>query len=303
MKKIFFSLLGAIFLLTANAQGKSSFYNGDWRIDSVVTTYQNGSFDWRESYEYDASGLCTTIYTLESDESGLFYGKAVMTYNENGMVKTEELYRKYGDTYVLVKKSEVIEYSPENGLPMVIETSAADEDNPQGGVSLYSRNVITKFHGNSNEEGEIYLWIDGEWQKYVSTKAQFNSLDQIIRMTSVITMIGMGFTITSDTTYEYDSHGNVTKETSWSTLYPATITTYTYEYDANDLIYKITTKDSSEITYSRYYWSRNGETSIHHGVMAPETDMLWFDLSGRRLDGKPSKKGIYILNGKKIVNK
>ncbi len=28
---------------------------------------------------------------------------------------------------------------------------------------------------------------------------------------------------------------------------------------------------------------------------------VWFDLSGRRLEGKPSKKGIYIQNGKKVT--
>ena len=27
----------------------------------------------------------------------------------------------------------------------------------------------------------------------------------------------------------------------------------------------------------------------------------WYDLSGRRLEGKPAKKGVYIHNGKKEV--
>ena len=303
MKKIYLMLLGAMFTLTVSAQSQADFYSGEWRKDSVITTYSNGSLDWREDYVYNDAGQCTTVFSKEADGGQFVYVKAVITYNEQGMVKTEELYQKFDDTYVLVKKSEVLEYSPENGLPMVIETSRADDENPQGGISLYSRNVIKKFHGNSNEEGVVYLWIDGEWQQYISTKAQFNSLDQIVRMTSVITMIGMGFSITSDVTYEYDSHGNVTKETSWSTLYPANIITYAYEYDANDLIYKITTKDSSEITYSRYYWSRGGETGMRHGVMALRTDSQWFDLSGRRLNGQPVKKGIYIKDGQKVLVK
>ena len=29
----------------------------------------------------------------------------------------------------------------------------------------------------------------------------------------------------------------------------------------------------------------------------------WYDLNGRRLDGKPTKKGVYIQNGKKVVVK
>ena len=29
----------------------------------------------------------------------------------------------------------------------------------------------------------------------------------------------------------------------------------------------------------------------------------WYDMNGRRLQGKPARKGIYILNGKKVVIK
>ena len=29
----------------------------------------------------------------------------------------------------------------------------------------------------------------------------------------------------------------------------------------------------------------------------------WYDLSGRKLDGKPAQSGIYIKNGRKIVIK
>jgi hypothetical protein len=32
-------------------------------------------------------------------------------------------------------------------------------------------------------------------------------------------------------------------------------------------------------------------------------DDSWYDMSGRRLDGKPTAKGFYINNGKKIVVK
>ena len=29
----------------------------------------------------------------------------------------------------------------------------------------------------------------------------------------------------------------------------------------------------------------------------------WYTLDGRKLDGKPAKKGLYIVNGKKVVIK
>ena len=41
-----------------------------------------------------------------------------------------------------------------------------------------------------------------------------------------------------------------------------------------------------------------GSSAVRNGV----TDG-WYDLSGRRLTGKPAKKGIYIRNGKKIAIK
>jgi hypothetical protein len=38
------------------------------------------------------------------------------------------------------------------------------------------------------------------------------------------------------------------------------------------------------------------------GVKEVKND-AWYDMSGRRLDGKPTAKGFYINNGKKIVVK
>ena len=32
-------------------------------------------------------------------------------------------------------------------------------------------------------------------------------------------------------------------------------------------------------------------------------NQVWYDLSGRKLNGMPSKKGLYIINGKKVVIK
>jgi len=29
----------------------------------------------------------------------------------------------------------------------------------------------------------------------------------------------------------------------------------------------------------------------------------WFDMNGRRLQGKPTRKGVYLLNGRKVVIK
>ena len=47
-----------------------------------------------------------------------------------------------------------------------------------------------------------------------------------------------------------------------------------------------------------------GTTSIDASLVnSEEVNSVWYDLNGRRLQGKPSQKGIYIKNGKKIVVK
>ena len=38
-------------------------------------------------------------------------------------------------------------------------------------------------------------------------------------------------------------------------------------------------------------------------VNSEEVNSVWYDLNGRKLNGKPAQKGIYIKNGKKIVVK
>ena len=47
----------------------------------------------------------------------------------------------------------------------------------------------------------------------------------------------------------------------------------------------------------------DGATAIDDAHLSPLTSDVWFDLSGRRLNAKPTAKGIYILNGKKVVIK
>ena len=50
-----------------------------------------------------------------------------------------------------------------------------------------------------------------------------------------------------------------------------------------------------------------GETSIisiDNGQLTMDNEAgAWYDLSGRKLDGKPAQSGIYIKNGRKIVIK
>ena len=120
----------------------------------------------------------------------------------------------------------------------------------------------------------------------------------MVKMTSEMSY--MGFSMTTVTTYEYESHGNISMESSLSYTGESSVTTYEYEYDANDNIEKVTTKTGFETTISYYYWSRGGNANVQ-GMSAVSIDSPWYDLSGRRLNAKPNRKGIFIQNGKKVI--
>jgi hypothetical protein len=48
----------------------------------------------------------------------------------------------------------------------------------------------------------------------------------------------------------------------------------------------------------------NGTTGVNDAMKTIEANgETWYDMNGRRLQGKPARKGIYILNGKKVVIK
>jgi hypothetical protein len=57
------------------------------------------------------------------------------------------------------------------------------------------------------------------------------------------------------------------------------------------------------------YYNKNGlvkviePTGIETIRWNQSTDQTWYDLSGRQLKRLPTKKGLYILNGKKTVIK
>ena len=44
-----------------------------------------------------------------------------------------------------------------------------------------------------------------------------------------------------------------------------------------------------------------GEVTNINGIEKDADESDWYDMSGRKLDGRPTKKGVYIKNNKKIV--
>jgi hypothetical protein len=297
MKRIVLMLVGALLALGISAQ---TFTNGEWRVDSIITTQKDGKVVARQIMQYNAAGLVSQIDGQEAEDGSMFNTKTVYTYNDKGMTATQELYRQNGRDWTLMSKSEVTEYDDATGMPKVTETTGpvGIEGNILGNVR--TKTVITKFHGSQFEEEEVYVWMGDEWTKNATATATFNSADQMVKMVTWMDYLGIEMTTEAD--YEYDSHGNLTKQTTTTSLGSISVITYTNEYDANDNLAKITSEFEGGVSIENYYWSRGGSTGINSAKVA-NGHSQWFDLSGRRLMGKPSVKGVYVKDGKKVIVK
>ena len=113
-------------------------------------------------------------------------------------------------------------------------------------------------------------------------------------------------------TYEYDSHKNVTKETektslpSFGFIISESETTYVNEYDALGNPVKITgtttSKYGTDVDIQHLYWS-TGSASVDAITAAMKKGKGIFDLNGRKMNMPFSRKGIYVVDGKKVFVK
>ena len=44
-----------------------------------------------------------------------------------------------------------------------------------------------------------------------------------------------------------------------------------------------------------------GIISIHNAQFIMHNEDVWYDLQGRKLEGKPTEPGVYIYKGKKVL--
>ena len=93
-------------------------------------------------------------------------------------------------------------------------------------------------------------------------------------------------------------------------------TKYVLSTEADDVVFKIITETPATVAKSKAYLMfdevvESRQLTFGHdatGIEAsPESSFegknLWYDLQGRRLEGMPTRKGLYIVNGKKYLVK
>ncbi|MBQ9649212.1 MAG: hypothetical protein IJV25_02210 [Prevotella sp.] len=302
MKKIYLTLLGACFALGASAQFELGYRSGEWQIDSTYTVdFESGERMTTDRYEYNGDGTIAVMYSESWDDSALFEGrvlekyKSVFTY-DGGRLVAIETYLENGADWLIESKEELSDFDA-NGNPATVIYYEVDEDD-EGQLLPSAKWEVTKWAKAEPADYKLYQPDFGSWDLYSTTVSEVNDQGLITKQTDTSELFGVKYV--STTTYEYDDHGYPTKEVSTSD-FGSSEETYVNTYDANGNILTATqfyNGKEDETTY--YFWSKDGQTAIN-GMRLHKADGQWFDLGGRRLNGQPTRKGIFIQNGKKVI--
>ena len=175
----------------------------------------------------------------------------------------------------------------------------ANEDD-EGQLQPDSKMVAT-YEGRLMTQYDLYRPNKYFWLLFSTTKCEYN--DQGLMTKRTTSREAFGITNVSSMTYEYDTHGNVTKEVYETDDYSFT---YTYEntYDDNDNLESVKEFiDGKEDDTEYFFWSIGGHTALKGVKASAGSACTWFDLNGRRLSGQPDRKGIFVRDGKKVMIK
>ena len=82
--------------------------------------------------------------------------------------------------------------------------------------------------------------------------------------------------------------------------------TDSYNLKANRAYLQIPTSEVANSAGANYVWIEYEEetTGIEENLSTSDmTNCVWYSLNGQKLNGKPSRKGVYVINGRKVVIK
>lgn len=284
MKKFsLFLIVMLVFSVNAHAQD-------EWRLDSTYVEDDNQVRSAKYEYEYNADR--ELIFETETDYTNGTVYKYVYSYNDDGIMVLLRVF--VGDE--VIEELEVTEFNA-LGNPKVYTIKSADKGQP---LSLYGKYVMS--YTDDQMVQEVHLWNGSEYELYYVTTSEFNDEGQLIKETIALPYGAMMIDYMT-TIYEYDRHGEETKATEVDYLGNEVTTFSENTYDDNGNLKKIRkTTEGKPASNEFFFWSKFSSTGIN-GIMANKVITDWFDLNGRHLNGKPTKKGLYILNGQKIMVK
>ena len=163
---------------------------------------------------------------------------------------------------------------------------------------------------------EIYEFINGQWQLVDAhgircyRDANGNIISEYYKMDWDYEANARKL-VKDITRYTLDTEGRLVKSELLTDNYLPTGfgTTYTYLESGSQLLATRTEVDGKGQRDYVYYYSKhayiNPETLAVESIKSSEKGNAnpWYDLNGRRLAGKPTSKGVYVNNGRKVLVK
>lgn len=307
MKKILLSLLGAMMALTASAQFTwlcDSIYLVDANSKQLIlfkeNSYNNGVlmeeyFKLKGEYSFDDTGV------INPDGDGVSmweYTKTVYGYDDAGRNNKLSEYKKVGDNWKLISVRDYVSFNENGDVVEIIDYDVDDDDKDQ---LLETWRYVYTYEGRYAVHRDKYTTNFGSWELYDKTEYEYNDQGWLAKETT--TREAFGQTYITTYTFEYDDHGYITKEVLESND-DNYIMTFENSYDANDNIsLSKETYNGQEASIEYYFWSLGGHTAIKGVKASAGTANDWLDLNGRRINGQPTKKGLYIRDGRKVLMK
>ncbi|MBP5388407.1 MAG: hypothetical protein J6Y97_13620 [Prevotella sp.] len=209
------------------------------------------------------------------------------------------------------------DFDETSGLPSTIyRCSGKYEEGSEDISAATSKIVIEKYHGNIPEKAKYEA--AGEYRSETREfKRDFNEWGGIekesVNFVYHLFESDYYYNNIEERFFEYDEHYNVVQvfllmnSLSDPDDEPYMMTSkYVNEYDENGLLLSALLRPtSSGVAFDKtsYTWAKIENPA---SITSPASDLgrdLWYDINGCRLPNHPSKPGLYIRNGKKIVVK
>lgn len=299
--------------IAMNAMAQTS-----WQQTGTRRVLPNGKTDLVTTSEYDTHGnLVRELSTYYPEAAnGVEGGKGLeskteYTYDDHQNCILSEDYEKVNGQWVKDRYEEYSDFN-EQHLPKVTIAYKRNEDGD--GYVKESKTVVLEYLFEDLCPVTFYVYhyntVKDEWEEESHTTTTLNERGHRHVATTIMTvdMDGETMTATSTTQYEYYYEPVTLYKSIETTMsmggmtYSATKTSFEYEFnEQNQPIEQRTYNEAGELQYTLYYTYSNVGSSIHAKTMDAVNSDRYFDLNGRMLMGKPSRKGVYIHNGKKMI--